>query len=215
MSGCASESRAVITLCSDGAICSLRRAAATLCPFSKAPQNIQMFAGCAWSRRAGINNGIGIQRHDPKWSGGQLRGYHEKTHTSYDRAGSGTWRGVGSGFLDERSACSVKPRGRRLSMGCCFFLVFGFCCFGFFFCVMEDLCLRFGGQNERWNVPEEPAKTAKVTPALRVGALAWGGGKLGFRDLFWIYYVGDGEKGQGCGWVGACWEAIMYTVRFH
>lgn len=101
-------------------------------PFFKAQQNIQMFARCASSHRAGINNGIRIQRHDPKWSGGQLRGYHEKTHTSYDRAGSGTWRGVGSGFLDERFACTVEPPGRRLCMVLfCFLLYFLVCNGGF------------------------------------------------------------------------------------
>lgn len=123
MSGCSSESRAVITLSSDGTICSLWRAAATLCPFFKAQQNIQMFAGFASSRRACIHNGIRIQRHDPKWSGGQLCGYHEKTHTSCDRTSSGTWRGVGSGFLDECFACTVEPTGRRL-----FFVFFCFFC---------------------------------------------------------------------------------------
>lgn len=121
MSGCASVSRAVITLCSDGTICSLWRAAAILCPClkKKKPQNIQMFAGCPSSRRAGINNGVWIQRRNPNWSGGQLCGYHEKTHTSYDRASSGTWRGVGLGFLDECFACTVEPTGRRLFFCVC------------------------------------------------------------------------------------------------
>lgn len=177
-------------------------------PFFKAQQNIQMFAGCASSHRAGINNGIGIQRHDPKWSGGQLRGYHEKTHTSYDRAGSGTWRGVGSGFLDERFACTVEPTGRRLCMVLVFF------CF-VFLCVTEDLCLSFGGRagNEaHWTKRKVKCdrKTCQncQSVALRAEGLTWEGAKLGFCDLFWIYYVGDCEKGHGWWWVGSCWETI-------
>lgn len=143
VSGCASESRAVITLCSDGTICSLWRAAATLCPFflkrhktSKcllgAPQAtvpvLIMESECSVTTQSeAVANYVVITRR--------------RTH-------------LVTGLAQGRDAVSARvfwmsalpARSSQQAEGCAWFCFF-FCFV--FLCVTEDSCLSSGGRGRK------------------------------------------------------------------
>lgn len=96
---------------------------------------------------------------------------------------------------------ALPARSSHQAEGCAWFC-FVFCYI--FLCVTEDLCLSFGGwagNEAHWTKRKVKCdrKTCQncQSVALRAEGLTCEGAKLGFCDLFWIYYVGDCEKGHG------------------